>query len=107
VDIGPNGTETDTIWASADGTQWHDAGQPSGVSGIQSIAGTAAGLVATGQVNLTTLGVVFSTDGVSWTPSDFKMGAAWDDLSVYAGQGRFFIIGGNLETGEGGMWWSG
>jgi len=103
VDQGSSG---DTIWTSADGWQWHDAGEPSGVSDIQSIAGTAAGLVATGQVSPTTFGVVFSTDGVSWAPAAFKEGASWDDLGVYAGQGRFFVIGGSSETGEGGMWWS-
>ena len=103
VDQGSSG---DTIWTSADGTQWHDAGRPAGVSDIQSIAGTAAGLVATGQVNPTTFGVVFSTDGVSWAPVAFKEGAAWDDLGVLAGQGRFFVLGGSSETGQGGMWWS-
>ncbi len=103
VDQGSSG---DTIWTSADGTQWHDAGQPSGVSSIQSIAGTAAGLVATGQIDANTFGVVFSTDGVSWAPAAFKEGASWDDLGVYAGQGRFFVIGGSSATGEGGLWWS-
>jgi hypothetical protein len=110
---GPDGlvvvTQTsagDSIWTSADGTQWHDAGRPSGVSGITSMVGTAASLVAVGLVGPDTSGVVSSTDGVSWTPTSFKVGAGWDELGVYAGQGRFFAIGGNSATGEGGMWWS-
>jgi hypothetical protein len=103
VDQGSSG---DTIWTSPDGTQWHDAGRPSGVSSIQSIAGTTAGLVATGQVNPTTFGVVFSTDGVSWSPVAFKDNASWDYLGVSAGDGRFFVTGGSSRTGVGGLWWS-
>lgn len=100
------GSTADTIWTSADGKQWRDAGPPSGVSLIQSIAGTASGLVATGMLGPNSFGVVFSADGVSWAPAAFKEGAAWDELGVYAGQGRFFVIGGNSQTREGGMWWS-
>jgi hypothetical protein len=103
VDKGSSG---DTVWTSADGKQWRQAGPPSGVSDIQSIAGTASGLLATGMVGPNTFGVVFSSDGVSWAPADFKEGAAWDSPGVYAGQGRFFVVDDNSQTGEGGMWWS-
>jgi len=100
------GSTADTIWTSADGTQWHDAGRPSGVSEIQSIAGTAAGLVATGMLGPDSFGVVFSADGISWAPAAFKEGAAWDELGVHAGDGRFFVIGGDTHTGAGGISWS-
>ena len=108
---GPDGlvavdTDGDRIWTSTDGTQWHDAGRPSGVSTIQSIAGTAAGLVAAGLVSTDTSGVVFSADGVSWTPIALELTAVGDYLGVYAGQGRFFVVAGSSAIGEGGMWWS-
>ena len=96
----------DTIWTSLDGRQWRKVGPPSGISQIQSIAGNAAGLVATGMVTYDRFGLAFSSDGVSWTPSTSKNDLASNSLGVYSNGARFFVIGGSSATGQGSMWWS-
>lgn len=91
---------TETVWASSDGVQWHNAGPPSGLEEVDSIAGTSAGLVATGHTlngsGTETFTVAFSADGISWTPVEVEPGIVWDDIGpqVQSGNGRFFVMGG-------------
>ena len=92
-----------TVWTSSDGVAWHDAGAPSGLTSVDSIAGTSAGLVATGH-SLSGSGkfaasgssAAFSTDGVNWTPVAVEGGISWDEVGprVQSGNGRFFVMGG-------------
>jgi hypothetical protein len=99
---------SDTVWTSSDGVQWHNAGTPSGLASMDSIAGTSAGLVATGHSLIgsgkfatQTFGVAFSTDGISWTPEEVEPGIIWDDVGpqVQSGNNRFFVMGG-LSNGQ-------
>ena len=94
---------TDTVWTSTDGVQWHDAGSPSGIGEVDSIAGTSAGFVATGHTQngsgkfaTQTFSVAFSTDGITWTPVAVQSGITWDDVGpqVQSGSNRFFVMGG-------------
>ena len=123
-----SGDSTQTIWTSTDGTTWHDAGSPSGVSTITSIAGTTAGLVATTSEVVRPVasaasepgaddiyGVASSSDGVHWAPVSLEPGATWDHwvgVQVHSNGSRFFFTG-SLVTGSGsdqtsspGIWWS-
>jgi hypothetical protein len=93
-----------TVWTSSDGVQWRNAGALSGLAWVDSIAGTSAGLVATGHSTngagkfaTSTFSVAFSTDGISWTPIEVEPGIAWDDVGpqVQAGNNRFFVMGGS------------
>jgi hypothetical protein len=92
-----------TVWISSDGVQWRNAGPLSGLASVDSIAGTSAGLVATGHTlngagkfATSTFSVVFSTDGISWTPIQVEPGIAWDDVGprVQSGNNHFFVMGG-------------
>jgi hypothetical protein len=92
-----------TVWTSTDGLAWHNAGTASGIGSIDTIAGTSAGLVATGHTVVGTgkfatsqFSVAFSTDGLSWTPVTIASGLAWDYVgpAVQSGNGRFFLMGG-------------
>ena len=92
-----------TVWTSTDGVTWHKAGTPTGIGTIDTIAGTSAGLVATGHTLKGTgksataqFGVAFSTDGLNWTPVAVGHGIAWDYIgpAVQSGNGRFFVMGG-------------
>jgi hypothetical protein len=92
-----------TVWTSTDGLAWHNAGTASGIGSIDSIAGTSAGLVATGHTLVGTakfatsqFSVAFSTDGLRWTPVTIASGLAWDYVgpAVQSGNGRFFLMGG-------------
>jgi hypothetical protein len=110
VATGPNGlvavgvtVPTETVWTSSDGVHWLDAGSPSGLAEVDSIAGTSAGLVATGHSDVgsgkfatQTYSVAFSTDGVAWTPVDVQQQITWDEVGpqVQSGNGRFFVMGG-------------
>ncbi|MGD0122513.1 MAG: hypothetical protein ABSC46_08140 [Candidatus Limnocylindrales bacterium] len=94
---------TQMVWASSDGVQWHIVGALSGLAFVDSIAGTSAGLVATGHTlngagkfATSTFSVAFSTDGISWTPIEVEPGIAWDDVGpqVQSGNNRFFVMGG-------------
>ncbi|HEX7590995.1 MAG TPA: hypothetical protein VF375_03520 [Candidatus Limnocylindrales bacterium] len=92
-----------TVWTSSDGKNWRNAGLPVGVDIIDSLAGTAAGLVATvqsvvgsGKFATHAFSVAFSSDGVNWTTQAIEPGIAWDEAGpvVQAGNGRFFLMGG-------------
>ena len=94
---------TETVWTSTDGVYWHDAGAPSGLGEVDSIAGTSSGFVATGHSNngsgkfaTQTFSVAFSSDGIGWTPVEVRAGIAWDDVGprVQSGNHRFFVMGG-------------
>jgi hypothetical protein len=99
----------ETVWTSTDGVAWHNAGSPGGVAFVDSIAGTSAGLVATASS-----GVVYSNDGITWTPLSGGPAASWNEnpLHLQSGNGRFFLIGGapGLTNGRaspaGVAWWS-
>jgi hypothetical protein len=92
-----------TVWTSPDGVNWHDAGTPSGLGAVDSIAGTSAGFVATGHTTngsgkfaTQTFSVGFSADGIAWTPVEIQAGITWDYVGpkVQSGNGRFFVFGG-------------
>ncbi|HEX7612460.1 MAG TPA: hypothetical protein VF371_06760, partial [Candidatus Limnocylindrales bacterium] len=95
---------TATVWTSTDGLAWHKAGTASGIGSIDSIAGTSAGLVATGHTvdgtgkfATSQFGVAFSTDGLNWTPVSIQPGLTWSQdygPEVQSGNGRFFLMGG-------------
>ena len=93
---------SETVWTSSDGVQWRNAGSPSGFAFVDSIAGTSAGLVATGHtlvgstIATSQYSVAFSTDGVNWTPVTVQAGITWDDAGplVQSGEGRFWVMGG-------------
>ena len=97
------GMASEIVWTSSDGIAWHDAGPPAGLESVDSIAGTSAGMVATGH-SLSGSGksatghysVAFSTDGVNWTPVNVQGGITWDEVGprVQSGNGRFFVMGG-------------
>jgi hypothetical protein len=82
---------------------WLNAGSPSGLTEVDSIAGTFAGLVATGHSDAgsgkfatQTFSVAFSSDGISWTTLEIQPGISWDYVGpeVQSGNGRFFVMGG-------------
>jgi hypothetical protein len=92
-----------TVWTSSDGKNWRNAGAPIGVDIIDSLAGTTAGLVATGHSVVGSgkfatgvFSVAFSSDGVNWTTQAIEPGIAWDEVgpAVQSGNGRFFLMGG-------------
>ena len=92
-----------TVWTSSNGTDWHAAGSPAGLPVVDSIAGTAAGFVASGhsvvgsgKFATSAFSVAFSSDGVHWTPVVVEAGLAWDEVgpAVQAGDGRCFLMGG-------------
>jgi hypothetical protein len=92
-----------TVWTSSDGKNWRNAGSPVGLGIIDSLAGTAAGLVATvhsvvgsGKFATGAFSVAFSSDGVNWTTQAIEPGIAWDEIGpvVQSGNGRFFLMGG-------------
>jgi hypothetical protein len=103
VAVAGDPSTTETVWTSSDGVQWHNVGAPSGLASVDSIAGTSAGLVATGhrligsgKFATQTFGVAFSTDGISWTPEEVQPGITWDEVGpqVQSGNNRFFVMGG-------------
>jgi hypothetical protein len=110
---------SETVWTSSDGLHWHNAGPPAGVAFVDSMAGTSTGLVAvehtlTGSGKFATYqySVVFSTDGMSWTPVTVDVGLSADIKvpQVQAGGNRFFVLGavraGNASGAIGVVWWS-
>jgi hypothetical protein len=108
VAVAGDPSTTETVWTSSDGVQWHNVGAPSGLASVDSIAGTSAGLVATGHSLIgsgkfatQTFGVAFSTDGISWTPEEVQPGITWDEVGpqVQSGNNRFFVMGG-LSNGQ-------
>jgi hypothetical protein len=97
------GETSQTVWTSSDGVAWHNAGSPTGLGVVDSIAGTPAGLVASGHSPSGSgkfatghYSVAFSTDGVHWTPVNVQGGITWDEVGprVQSGNGRFFVMGG-------------
>jgi hypothetical protein len=109
----------ETVWTSTDGVAWHNAGSPTGLAFIDSIAGTSAGLVATshtltgtGKFATSQFGVAFSTDGLNWTPVSIQPGLTWspdNGPQVQSGANRFFVFGALASPGKvsaGGLWWS-
>jgi hypothetical protein len=122
VAIGGDPTQpasSQTVWTSSDGILWSAAGAPTGLSYIDSIAGTSAGLVAvqhtltgSGKSTLYQYGVAFSHDGITWT-----VVAGTPALSdqviiprVQSGGDRYFLLGAPTALsgkGTGGeLWWS-
>jgi hypothetical protein len=111
---------TQTVWTSTDGVAWHNAGSPTGLAFIDSIAGTSAGLVATGHTldgtgkfATSQFEVDFSTDGLNWTPVSIQPGLTWNQdhgsPQVQSGDNRFFVFGALASPGKvsaGGLWWS-
>jgi hypothetical protein len=104
-----------TVWISPDGLGWRNAGRPTGLTYVSSVAGTSAGLVATqrtstgsGPTTVTHNSMVFSTDGIHWTPMTIEPNLAWDDdgPQVQSGNGRFFVMGGTAGSTSGALWWS-
>ncbi len=98
---------SETVWTSSDGVAWRNAGPPSGVAFVDSIAGTAAGLVATahtlngsGKFATQTFSVAFSTDGIRWTPVEVQPGITWDYVGpqIQSGNNRFFVMGGYTDS---------
>ena len=119
-----------STWTSSDGVTWYDAGDPGLPGELVSIAGTAAGIVATLNV-VTSSGtgpnvtlIEFSVDGVNWTPENIDPALTTSDPGagllphVQANSGRFFLMGtGGPATSATGivlassqiteeMWWS-
>ena len=101
------GVAAETVWTSSDGVAWHDAGPPIGLESVDSIAGTSAGLVATGhsvsgtgKSATSSYSVAFSTDGLNWTPVTVQAGITWDEVGprVQSGNGRFFVMGGYTDN---------
>lgn len=107
------------VWTSSDGIKWSDAGSPTGLGFLDSIAGTSSGLVAvehtvTGSGKLATsqYGVAHSNDGIAWT-SVAGAPALSDEVivpRVQSGSGRYFLLGAPTAlSGKGGggdLWWS-
>jgi hypothetical protein len=108
VAVNPAGPYTPgTVWTSSDGLVWHDAGMSDLPGDLVSIAGTKAGIVAT--VDVTALSgtgksqtasgehwVLFSADGVHWTPESAAGGiqaGASQVPHVQTANGRFFLMG--------------
>jgi hypothetical protein len=100
-------TPSETVWTSADGVNWHDAGSPSGLSTIDSLPGTSAGFVATGHDTFGSgkfatgaYGVEFSADGIDWSPVQVQARITWDEVgpAVQAGNNRFFVMGGYADS---------
>jgi hypothetical protein len=103
VAIASDASSAQTVWTSADGAHWINAGQPQGVGTVTTLGGTSAGFVAavssqagTGKFASGQFGVSYSPDGVHWTPVDVEPNLVWDEYGplVQAGNGRFFLIGG-------------
>jgi hypothetical protein len=108
-----------TVWTTSDGTHWTDAGSPTGLSSLDSIAGTSSGLVAvehsisgSGKSQTTQYGVASSSDGIAWSAV-----AGAPDLSagvivprVQSGSERFFLLGAPTalsgKGSQGELWWS-
>jgi hypothetical protein len=89
------------VWTSSDGVTWQELGSPD-IPCMVSLAGTAAGLVATvAQPGSTGMcggadEVDFSNDGLHWTPMAVEPGIAWDTASaptVETDGSRFFLMG--------------
>lgn len=94
-----------SVWTSSDGVTWQYAGDPGLPGELVSIAGTAAGIVAT--INVVTSGgtgpnvtlIEFSVDGVHWTPENIDPALTISDPGagllphVQAHNGRFFLMG--------------
>jgi hypothetical protein len=108
VAVAGDPSTTQTVWTSPDGVRWHDVGTPRGLLSVDSIAGTSAGLVATGhsltgsgESATSTFSVAFSTDGITWTPEEVEPGIVWDYVGpqVQSGNDRFFVMGG-LSNGQ-------
>lgn len=109
-----------TVWTSTDGVQWVNAGSPTGLGTVDSLAGTSAGLVAAshtlngiGKLATSQSSVEFSTDGLAWSPLTLEPGLSWDSAGpqVQAGNGRFFVLGGIASPlgtlpPHGIVWWS-
>jgi len=103
-----------TVWTSTDGLGWRNVGRANGLANVTSVTGTSAGLVATqatstgSGANVVHYSVVFSTDGINWTPITIEPNLAWDDLGpqVQSGNGRFFVMGGTAGSTSGALWWS-
>jgi hypothetical protein len=114
-------TPLQTVWTSSDGVQWQNAGSPTGLGFIDSFAGTSTGLVAVGHPlssNYATpeYGVVYSADGLSWTPVTVESGLSWNPdygPQVQSGNNRFFLMVGAKDPASasgkgviGVVWWS-
>jgi hypothetical protein len=116
-------TPVQTVWTSSDGVQWQNAGSPTGLAFIDFLAGTSTGLVAVEHVipgsdksATPQYGVVYSTDGLSWTPVTVEAGFAWNPdhiPQVQSGDDRFFLMVGAKDSANasgkgvvGVVWWS-
>ena len=116
-------TPVQTVWTSSDGVQWQNAGSPTGLAFIDFLAGTSTGLDAVEHVfpgsdksATPQYGVVYSTDGLNWTPVTVEAGLAWNPdhiPQVQSGDDRFFLMVGAKDPANasgkgviGVVWWS-
>jgi hypothetical protein len=91
------------VSTSQDGTTWTETASPQGLRLVRSIAGNHSGYVAVVSDQASTeTSIVFSTDGVHWSPVTVHAGLLWDSAgpTVQAANGRLFLMGG-LAPGSG------
>lgn len=106
------GSSGETIWISHDGVHWSETLAPPGAAWVAPIAGTSTGFVGVTSTEPGTAAphysyrLIYSSDGLTWTPLAFDPGSGWDSVWVQSDGDRFFLIAGNSETGKGRMWWS-
>lgn len=106
IGVDPSGPLTArSVWTSADGAAWRNAGTPDLPGTMVSMAGTDAGIVATvdlaagGDGTTDTYRVEFSSDGIHWAPEAVNAGqtdimpGSYMKPHVQAGNGRFFLMG--------------
>jgi hypothetical protein len=102
-----------SAWTSSDGLTWSKAGQPNLPGTVISLAGTDSAIVATVMIETGTgkkakdaYQILYSTDGVNWTPETVSQVLASADGGgglgphVQAGDGHFFLMGSGIESGD-------
>ena len=108
---GPNGlvviNHTPTaveVWTSADGTNWHNAGAPSGLVAFGGIVGNGTGFVATATTTRGPSGFYFSKDAMSWRKLSIDVVTGRDDVGLWSNGSRFFLMIGDSKTGRGSLY---
>jgi hypothetical protein len=104
VVVNPNGPfVAGAVWTSSDGLTWHNSGLSNLPGSVVSIAGTAAGIVATVDIAAGNDGdayaIEYSSDGLHWTPDPVMAGLSsiqpgpYMQPHVQAANGQFFLMG--------------
>ncbi len=108
---GPNGlvviNHTATaveVWMSADGTNWHNAGAPSGLVAFGGIVGNGTGFVAAATTTKGPSGFYFSKNAISWRELSIDVVTGRDDVGLWSNGSRFFLMIGDSKTGRGSLY---